>query len=264
MKTNIGWASHSLNFYNWYCTPVSAGCDNCYMFVMRKQFGREPKLLQWRDSAVVEYNRLNADDVVFVNSMSDTYHEAAPVEWIQRIHQMIAGRPDVTFLLLTKRPERALQLAPVLIWPWNLWLGVSVEKMAALERIDVLAQIPAQNRFLSVEPLLEDLLALGGVDRLTNYYDAITRIRWMIVGGESGNKRRPFDKLWARELQEFCNVTGTHFTFKQGGHRFPGKDNALDGEYYLSTPFVSNEVEVEQLDMFDDIPGQVPGYYEQE
>ena len=129
-KTNISWADQSLNFYNWYCTKISPGCKNCYMFAMRKQFGREDASLKWRESALKEYHALKPGEVVFVNSMSDTYHEDAPLEWIQRIHELIASKPAVQFLVLNKRPYRALIIRRDLLWPENLWVGVSVENPA--------------------------------------------------------------------------------------------------------------------------------------
>jgi protein gp37 len=232
MKTNIGWATHSLNFYNWYCTKVSAGCKNCYMFDMRKQFGRQPESLQWRDQAVTEWKKLKPGAIVFVNSMSDTYHEDADPAWVARIHSMINSKLDVTFMLLTKRPMTAWSLATWLLWPDNLWLGVTVENRESLDRIDILKDIPAKHKFVSAEPLLEDIsqeLKLGHMKT----------VDWMIVGGESGNNRRKFDKQWARDLRDFCKMFDVHFTFKQGSHRLPGKDYELDGQYYLDTPMMA-------------------------
>lgn len=235
-KTNISWATHSLNFYNWYCTKVSAGCKNCYMFAMREQYGRADSELKWRANARKEYDVLKRGDVVFVNSMSDTYHEDAPIEWIQGIHNLAAAKPDVTFLLLTKRISRAHDLQDDLVWPGNLWLGTSIENQKSLWRLDELASTPG-NHFVSMEPLLENLADDNHWDSLSNYYSEFEHIQWVIVGGESGPNRRPFDKLWARNIQEFCHETGTHFTFKQGSALRPGGDNALDGYTYLTTPF---------------------------
>lgn len=241
MLTNIVWADKSLNFYNWFCTKTSSGCVNCYMFAMRKQFGREPKSLEWRDTALIEYGRLKSGEVVFVNSMSDTYHEDAPFEWIERIHNLVANRPDVYFLLLTKRPHIALSYAHRLLWPENLWLAVSVEDREYLERIDILGKIPAKHRFLSIEPLLGSLMPeISRVD--------LGHINWMIVGGESGPKRRTFDKQWARELRTLCDERGIHFTLKQGSHNRPGNDYNLDGNEYLTTPFICEQVK--QTEMF--------------
>lgn len=240
-KTNISWATKSLNWYNWYCTKVSAGCKNCYMFAMRKQFGREDTWLKWRANALKEYNALKPGDVVFVNSMSDTYHEDAPLEWIQHIHQLAVDRPDVTFLHLTKRIKRVEQLASNLVWPDNLWLGTSIESIEYLYRINFLVLTPAKHKFISAEPLLESLVADSPkrIDSLMNYYYRFDHIDWVIVGGESGGSRRPFDKEWAREIKDFCHTAGTHFTFKQGSSLRPGKDCELDGHTYLTTPFTS-------------------------
>lgn len=234
--TNISWASHSLNYYNWYCTRVSAGCKNCYMFAMREKFNRTDTELQWRAAAMKEYHALKAGDVVFVNSMSDSYHEEAPLEWIQEIHNLAEAKPDVTFLLLTKRISRAVELQHDLNWPNNLWLGTSVENRRTLWRISDLIKTPG-NHFVSMEPLLADLMELDNLDNLRNYYEQFKDVRWVIVGGESGIQRRAFDKDWALAIREFCYETGTHFTFKQGSARLPGRDLLLQGELYQTTPF---------------------------
>jgi protein gp37 len=206
------------------------------MFAMRKQFGRKPQTLQWRENAMVEYKKLQVGDVVFVNSMSDTYHEDVPFAWVERIHKLVAAKPEVTFLLLTKRPHVAFQMAPYLIWPENLWLGVSVENKRVIPRIDMLGKIPAKHKFLSMEPLLESVWTT-----LTFSTCFAEFIEWAIVGGESGANRRMFDKGWALELRDLFHNSGVHFTFKQGSHRFPGRDYELDGKTYLTTPFTTGD-----------------------
>lgn len=232
-KTNISWASHSLNFYTWDCTPVSDGCKNCYALAMARRYSKPVNgLPQWRETAVNEWQCLKSGDVVFVNSMSDTYHENAPIEWIQRIHTLAAGKPDTIFLLLTKRIKRVAQLADQLVWPANLWLGVSIESPKYLWRMGELGTIPAYKRFISAEPLLASLWP-----DLASYDERYDKISWWIVGGESGPNRRPFYKQWATEVQHWCNVTGAHFTFKQGSAFKPGGDNSLFGKTYLTTPF---------------------------
>jgi Bacteriophage protein gp37 len=248
-KTGISYATDCLNFYRgeqlstWACTKVSAGCKNCYMFAMAAQYKRPvSNTVHWRgDAAIREYAKLKAGDVVFVNSMSDTYHETASFRYVQTIHNLILLKPDVTFLMLTKRPIDAMRFNMVghsysLPWPDNLWFGVSIENKAVMEsRLNALARIPARHKFLSVEPLLESLLPdLTGV--LTP-----GEIEWMIVGGESGRDRRPFDKQWAVELRDFCAIRNIHFTYKQGSALKPGKDNVLDGITYLDTPFTDGE-----------------------
>ena len=195
-KTTIEWASHTLNFYTWDCTKVSPGCQHCYMMELAKR--RNKPLTgypQWRGSnAFRELRALPPGSVVFVNSMSDTYHEHVPLAWVHSIHNAAAYlRPDVTFLLLTKRPERALALSPYLAWPQNLWVGTSVENDDYLWRLSYLIRIPAAGRFVSAEPLIGSL-RFG----LETY---LTRgLGWVIVGGESGKDRRDFDKEWAKSV----------------------------------------------------------------
>lgn len=106
-ETSIEWADKSLNFYTWACSKVSQGCKNCYMMTFAERFGKNPHgAPEWRGkNAIKEYRNLKSGDVVFVNSMSDTYHEDVPQQWIHNIHNMAALRPDVIFLLLTKRPK---------------------------------------------------------------------------------------------------------------------------------------------------------------
>lgn len=228
-KTSIEWADKSLNYYTWKCNKVSEGCKNCYMMVQAKRYGKDPVgAPEWRENALKEYHRLQPGDIVFVNSMSDTYHESVPFEWIERIHNLAAEKPEAIFLLLTKRPERALELAPRLQWPANLWIGTSVELSKYLHRIDTLLQIPATGHFLSAEPLLESL-------DLSSYLKS--GLGWVILGAESGNNRRPFDLQWARDTRDQCVAAGIPYLFKQGGHFKSGQERVLDGRTWDETPF---------------------------
>lgn len=225
-KTKIEWCDYSLNFYTWDCTKVSPGCKNCYMMALAERYGKplvgRP---QWRGAnAYKELRRIPAGSVVFVNDMSDTYHESVPEAWIHAIHNAAAyNRPDLTFLLLTKRPERAYAMRHQLIWPRNLWLGTSVESEDYLWRLSYLRHIPAAGRFVSAEPLL------GSLRRGLEYYLRPEWISWVIVGGESGANRRAFDPDWAREIRDMCSRTGAKFFFKQGSAFKPGQDRVLDG-----------------------------------
>jgi protein gp37 len=127
--------------------------------------------------------------MVFVNSMSDLFHEKVPLEYIQRVFQVMAGTPRHTFQVLTKRAERLAELAPYLPWPPNVWMGTSIENARFLHRADSLRRVPANVRFLSCEPLLGSLagLQLGG-------------IHWVIVGGESGQSAREMRLEWVDEI----------------------------------------------------------------
>lgn len=240
-KTTIEWASHTWNPYNWACRKVSPGCANCYAEFLAERrngpgaFNRAP---EWRGAkAMQEIKRMPRGAVVFVNSMSDTYHEQARLAWIHSIHNTAAYvRPDVTFLLLTKRPERALALSRYLAYPPNLWVGTSVEHADYLWRLDYLLRIPAAGHFVSAEPLL------GPLPGLRQYVQA--GLGWVIVGAESGAKRRPFDKDWARQIRDMCVREGvqqpahdTPFMFKQGSAYMSGQDRLLDGRTWDETPF---------------------------
>jgi protein gp37 len=147
---------------------------------------------------------------IFVNSMSDLFHEAVPADYIRRVFETIVRANWHVFQVLTKRAERLAVLAPTLPWPANLWQGVSVESAHYTWRVDYLRAVPASVRFLSVEPLLGPIpaLPLEGID-------------WVIVGGESGSGHRPVDPLWVREIRDQCVTARMPFFFKQWGGRTP-------------------------------------------
>jgi protein gp37 len=244
-ETSIEWATHTLNFYDWHCNKVSEGCKFCYAETLAKKhhktFEGAPN---WRGAnAYKELRAMKPGSVVFANSMSDTYHEGATLPMIHGVHNAAAYlRPDLTFLLLTKRPERALALAPHLAWPPNLWIGTSVETPEYLWRLDALLQIPAAGHFVSAEPLLEPLWGLYQYLRPSAYLsrNGMQRrvgLKWVIVGGESGDKRRYFDKLWAEQIRLWCEEAVVPFMFKQGSAFFSGQDRLLNGRTYDETPF---------------------------
>ena len=225
-KTNIGWASSSWNPYTWNCHKISPGCKHCYMFEMSRNLRHADArgVPQMRESAWSEIDKLPAGPV-FINSMSDTYHPGVPVAWIHRIHNAFRARPHLTGLLLTKRIERAAVLAPLLDWPPNLWIGTTVENQAYAWRLDYLRQITqAAGRFVSFEPMI------GPV------WPDLSDINWVIVGGESGAQRRPFDVGWASHLLMVARGRDIPFFYKQGSHLRPGKDRVLAGRTYDEVP----------------------------
>jgi protein gp37 len=196
------------------CTKISSGCKNCYAETMAKR-------LQGRGTIGYEdgfkFNtvpsRLNDPlkrkkaTVYFVNSMSDIFHEDMPEDYLDRIFEVIKNTPQHTYQILTKRADRMLQYLSKRDIPKNIWLGVTVEnRKEGLPRIDKLRNLQASVKFLSVEPLLEDL----GKMNLKN-------IDWVIVGGESGNRARPMDKEWILNVQQQCEAEGIAFFFKQWG-----------------------------------------------
>jgi protein gp37 len=242
MKTTIEWASHTLNYFSWACTKVSPGCKNCYAKALAERYGKDFNAPpQWRGAnAMKELRALPAGAIVFVNSMSDTYHESVPAQWVHSIHNAALLRPDVVFLLLTKRPERALGLSPYLAYPPNLWVGTSVESEDYLWRLDYLLKIPAAGHFVSAEPLLGRLPALSHyLKPLTSLPGPVQRqaLKWVIVGGESGTGRRPFYSAWAAEIQVMCAMNNVPFMYKQGSAFKSGQDRFLNGRTWDETPF---------------------------
>lgn len=164
--------------------------------------------------------------LVFVNSMSDLFHENVPEDFIRSAFQVMKETPRHTYQVLTKRSKRLLGLAPRLEWPPNVWMGVSVENSHYRFRIDHLRQVNAAVRFISAEPLLGPL---GAVD--------LMGIDWVIAGGESGPRARPMDVAWGRELRDHCADAGISFFFKQWGGRTPkAGGRELDGRTWDDMP----------------------------
>jgi protein gp37 len=164
--------------------------------------------------------------VVFVNSMSDLFHEDIPEEYILRCFATMNLAHWHTFQVLTKRPERAAELSDRINWTSNIWLGTSVESSDYTWRSTTLAAIPAAIRFLSVEPLL------GAIPRLP-----LKRIDWAIVGGESGPGARPMDPQWVREIRDQCTRRNVPFFFKQwGGVHKSRTGRTLDGRTWDEMP----------------------------
>ena len=211
-KTKIEWSEAVWNPVTG-CDQVSPGCANCYV----KTFAE-----RWRGVAGHPYERgfdlqLRPDRLqaplswkkprtIFVNSMSDLFHPDIPPEYLDRVFATMTEAAQHTFQVLTKRPERAAELADRWAWPPNVWLGVSVENQRWTSRIEILRTIPAAVRFLSCEPLLAPLDLGGLVD-----------VDWVIVGGESGAGARPMAAEWARSIRDQCVAAGVAHFFKQWG-----------------------------------------------
>lgn len=203
------------------CTKVSAGCKNCYALTMAKRLqamgvrgyenGFEVSLLP--DRLQQPLKRVKPTKY-FVNSMSDLFHESVPDEFVDSVFEVIARAPHHVFQILTKRHKRLHQYFRTREVPSNAWLGVSVEnRRHGLPRIDYLRTIEAKVRFLSIEPLLEDL----------GWFD-LEGMHWVIVGGESGPNARPMKREWVDRIQEQCEVASIPFFFKQwGAHGVDGK-----------------------------------------
>jgi protein gp37 len=164
--------------------------------------------------------------MIFVNSMSDLFHEDIPLEFIADVFDVMARADHHTFQILTKRHERLAEVAGKLNWPANVWMGVSVENRRFVGRADALRQVPAAVRFISAEPLLG---RLGGLD--------LDAIDWLIAGGESGPRHRPVKAEWIRELRDRCQSEGVAFFFKQwGGIRSKAGGRVFDGRTWDEMP----------------------------
>ncbi|MFO1011385.1 MAG: phage Gp37/Gp68 family protein [Planctomycetota bacterium] len=215
------------------CTKVSAGCKYCYaerMALRLRAIGQpnykngfevtlQPHMLElplaWKKP-----------QTVFVNSMSDLFHDSVPFEYVQRVFDVMRRAHWHRFQVLTKRAERLAELDSLLDWPSNVWMGVSVEDDRQRARIDALRRTSAHVRFLSLEPLLGPLpaLDLDGID-------------WVIVGGESGPRARPMRVEWATDLRDQCLAARVPFFFKQwGGRNKKRAGRLLEGHEWSQMP----------------------------
>lgn len=196
------------------CTKVSPGCKNCYAEGMARRLhamgapGYENRFnLTLHESRLEQPLWRKKPTTYFVNSMSDLFHEAVPDDFLDRVFSIIERTPHHTYQILTKRAARLPEYFAHRVCPRNVWLGVSVEdKKYGVPRIAHLRKVDAYIRFLSVEPLLEDL---GRID--------LRDIHWVIVGGESGHKARPMREEWVANVQMQAEASGAAFFFKQWG-----------------------------------------------
>ena len=232
MPSEIEWTDETWNPVTG-CTKISPGCKHCYALrvaLWLKRMGN-PRYdngfdLTLHDDLLSKPLRWRKPKRVFVNSMSDLFHEDVPLEFIAAAFDVMVRCPQHTFQILTKRASRLAELAPRLPWPDNVWMGVSVEDRKRRSRIDHLRTVPARLRFLSCEPLLEDL---GDLD--------LRGIHWVIVGGESGPLHRPIDADWVRSIRERCLDADVPLFFKQWGGRKPKTGGrVLDGRTYDAFP----------------------------
>jgi protein gp37 len=221
-KSKIEWTESTWNPLTG-CNKVSPGCKYCYAERLAKRLKamRQPNYRNGFDLTlhkhVLEQPLLwKKPQMIFVNSMSDMFHEDVPLEFIQKAFDVMNRAYWHTFQLLTKRSERLLQLHSCLHWPHNLWMGVSVERKDYMFRIDHLRQIDAKIKFLSLEPLLGPLPKLN-----------LTEIDWVIVGGESGPGARPIEIEWVLDIKDQCLKANVPFFFKQWGGKNKKKNGRL-------------------------------------
>ena len=208
------------------CTKVSPGCKHCYAETFAERwrgvsghpYEQGFDLRMWPERLHLPLS-WKKPRMIFVNSMSDLFHEAVPAALISNIFGTMQEAHWHTFQILTKRADRLAEMAARLPWPINVWMGVSVESPRYVHRIEHLRSVQAAVRFLSIEPLLAPIRSLPLAD-----------IDWVIVGGESGPGARPMSPDWVREIRDSCVEKGVPFFFKQwGGTRKKRTGRILDG-----------------------------------
>jgi protein gp37 len=250
-ETSIEWTDTTWNPVAG-CTIVSPGCSNCYAMrmagrleamgtekyagVTRRSGGRAV----WTGKVKLDRSSLPAPlmwrkpRMVFVNSMSDLFHEKVPLAFVRQIWKVMAQAHWHTFQILTKRPQRMAMLCENLPLLRNVWLGTSVESADYISRLEELRRVNAAVRFVSFEPLIG---SVGAAD--------LTGIAWAIVGGESGPRARPMKRQWVNEIHLACDRYGTAFFFKQWGGKNKAKTGReLDGRTWDSFPMQHQRVAV--------------------
>jgi len=215
------------------CDQVSPGCAHCYAKTFAERWRGIPghsyeqgfalKLWPERLDQPLRWRRPRT---IFVNSMSDLFHEDIPDSFIAEVFAVMERADWHVFQVLTKRHERLVELSGDLPWPPNVWMGVSIENRRFVHRADFLREVPAAVRFISAEPLL------GPLDGLS-----LDEIHWLIAGGESGPHHRPVKQAWVTDLRDQCDSEGVAFFFKQWGGRTPkAGGRELDGRTYDAMP----------------------------
>jgi protein gp37 len=231
-KSPIEWTESTWNPVTG-CNKISPGCKNCYA-----------EKLSYRLKAMGQRNYVNGfkltlqphmlelplkwkkPQTIFVNSMSDLFHVDVPLDYIQRVFDVMNRAHWHRFQVLTKRAERVAELSDFLNWTENIWMGVSVESKNYVQRIDYLRQTKAHIKFLSLEPLLSSLKNLN-----------LSAIDWVIVGGESGFKARPIKEDWVIDIRNQCDAANVAFFFKQwGGKNKKKTGRELEGKTYNALP----------------------------
>ncbi|MFN8163900.1 MAG: phage Gp37/Gp68 family protein [Solirubrobacterales bacterium] len=215
------------------CDQISPGCAHCYAKTFAERWKGVPghpyeqgfalRLWPERLDQPLKWRRPRR---IFVNSMSDLFHEQVPDEFIASVFDAMVEADHHVFQILTKRPDRLANLADNLPWPAHIWMGVSIENRRYVSRADRLREVPAAVRFISAEPLLGPL---EGLD--------LTDIDWLIAGGESGPGHRRVDEFWLLELRDQCADDGVAFFFKQwGGARPKSGGRELQGRTWDEYP----------------------------
>jgi protein gp37 len=244
-ETSIEWTDATWNPVAG-CTVLTAGCTNCYAMRMAARLDamgtekyrgltkKSGKRAVWTGKIRLDPTSLDVPKAwsrprkVFVNSMSDLFHDDVPVEFIAQVWAVMKETPRHTYQILTKRPERMAQVmaaAPFEILP-NVWLGTSIEDGRVLHRLDAIRRVPTAVRFVSLEPLIGSVAA-----------GDLTDIHWAIVGGESGPRAREMKPEWVDEIEAMCRRSDTAFFFKQwGGKNKKATGRTLHGRTFDEMP----------------------------
>lgn len=231
-KSNIEWTESTWNPLTG-CTKVSPGCKNCYAERMANRLKAmgQPNYVNGFNLTIHPHTielplKWKKPQMIFVNSMSDLFHESVPVDFIHQIFDVMHKASWHTFQILTKRSLRLLELDNKISWPMNVWMGVSVENSEYTYRINHLRSTHAKIKFMSLEPLL------GPVENLN-----LTEIDWVIVGGESGPGARPIHEEWVTNIRDQCLISQIPFFFKQwGGVRKKNNGRILQGQIWNEIP----------------------------
>ncbi len=234
IKSAIEWTDSTWNPVTG-CTKISTGCSNCYAERMayRLQAMDQPNYengfkLTLHEDAIEQPLRWKKPQNIFVNSMSDLFHEDVPFDFIDKVFFVMRRAHWHRFQILTKRSKRLLELDHKLHWTHNIWMGVSVETSRYKSRIDNLRNTHAQIKFLSLEPLL------GPLGKI-NFHN----IDWVIVGGESGPKARPMEQSWVTDIRDQCRKENRPFFFKQwGGTNKKKAGRLLEGRTWDEMPLI--------------------------
>lgn len=226
------------------CTVLSPGCSNCYAMRMAARLDamgatkyrgltrKSGKRAVWTGKLFLDWMALETPKSwskprqIFVNSMSDLFHEDVPAEFVSAVWSTMSATPQHTYQILTKRPDRMAEVTASLPVLPNVWLGTSVENTDYLGRVDDLRRVRAVVRFISFEPLLGSVASAD-----------LAGIQWAIVGGESGPRARPMNAAWVDEIEIACRRHGTAFFFKQwGGTNKKAAGRTLNGRTYDEMP----------------------------
>ena len=238
LSTSIEWTDSTWNPITG-CTKISSGCANCYAerMALRLKAAGNPSYtngfsITMHEDMLERPLQWKKPQTIFVNSMSDLFHESIPTEFIFRVFDIMRRADWHCFQILTKRSERMLELSPQLPRMPHIWLGVTVEEQDYAFRIDHLHNTNAEVKFISLEPLLGPIsnLRLKGID-------------WVIVGGESGPRARPIKESWVIDIRNQCQAANVSFFFKQwGGINKKKAGRELEGRTWDEMPLLSSSV----------------------